>query len=72
MLSSADLHLERILLLTALTIFFGAGFSCMLIIFIINSVKKKQKSGLYYLLWFLIPGITVLALATLYLCMMLI
>ncbi|HCM35839.1 MAG TPA: hypothetical protein DF603_16995 [Chryseobacterium sp.] len=62
MLSSADLHLERALILTALILFLGAGFSCMFIIFIINSVKKKQKNILYYVLSFLVSGIIVLAL----------
>ncbi|AZA98425.1 hypothetical protein EG359_01855 [Chryseobacterium joostei] len=61
MLSSADLHFERALILTALILFLGAGFSCM---FIINSVKKKQKNILYYVLSFLVSGIIVLALVT--------
>ncbi|PWN65967.1 hypothetical protein C1638_006180 [Chryseobacterium oncorhynchi] len=72
MLSSADLHLERALILTALILFLGAGFSCMLIIFTINSVRKKQKNTLYYILSFLISGIIVLALVTFYFYIMLI
>lgn len=66
MLSSADLHLEKLLILTVLTIFFGAGFFCTLIIFIINSVRKKKKNGLYYVLYFLFSGILILVLAAFY------
>lgn len=65
MLSSADLHLERALILTALILFFGAGFSCTLIIFIINAVRKKHKKALYYVLSFLISGIIAVVLAAL-------
>lgn len=65
MLSSAD-FLERALILTALTLFFGAEFSCTLIIFIINAVRKKHKKALYYVLSFLISGIIAIVLAALY------
>ncbi len=70
MLSSADLHLERALFLTALMIFFGAGFLCTLIVFIMNSIRKKSKKGLYYLFLFLISGIAVLGFAAVYFCML--
>lgn len=66
MLSSVDLHLERALILSALILFFGAGLSYTLIIFIVNSVRKKQRNGLYYLLSFGISGIIVLALVSFY------
>lgn len=66
MLSSADSHLERALILTALILFLGAGFSCMFIIFIINSIQKKTKNIQYYILSFLISGIVVLALGISY------
>lgn len=56
MLSSADLHLERALFLAVLILFFGTGFLCTLIAFIINSIRKKNKSGRYYILLFLISG----------------
>ena len=46
MLSSADLHLERALVLTALALFLGAGISFTLIIFIINSIRKNIKGTL--------------------------
>ncbi|HCN49497.1 MAG TPA: hypothetical protein DIT10_10450 [Chryseobacterium sp.] len=71
MLSSADLNLERALLLAVLIIFFGAGLLCTLIVFIINSIRKKRKTGLYYLFLFLISGITVLGLAVFYFCTLL-
>lgn len=70
MLSSADLHLERALFLATLMIFFGAGLLCTLIVFIINSVQKKKKKGLYYPLVFLVSGITVTSLAAVYFCML--
>jgi len=57
MLSSADLHLERALFLAVLILFFGTGFLCTLIVFIINSIRKKNKSGRYYLLIFIISGL---------------
>ncbi|WP_454059017.1 hypothetical protein [Elizabethkingia ursingii] len=66
MLSSADLHLERALILTALALFLGAGTSFTLITFIINSIRKKHKKALYYVLSFLIFGIIVVVLAALY------
>ncbi|AZB11486.1 hypothetical protein EG344_22935 [Chryseobacterium sp. G0162] len=66
MLSSVDLHLERLLLITVLTLFFGAGFLCTLIIFIINSIRKKNKKPLYYFLLFLISGIIAIGLAAFY------
>ena len=66
MLSSADLHLERALIIAALGLFFGAGFSYTLIVFIINSVRRKNKKTLYYVLSFLISGIIVVVLAALY------
>ncbi|HBN6700831.1 TPA: hypothetical protein L3261_000389 [Elizabethkingia anophelis] len=66
MLSSADLHLERALIIAALGLFFGAGFSYTLIAFIINSVRRKNKKTLYYVLSFLISGIIVVVLAALY------
>ncbi|KFF25722.1 hypothetical protein [Chryseobacterium vrystaatense] len=66
MLSSADLHLERALFLVALMIFFGAGVSYTLIVFIINSIQKKTKNAQYYMLSFLISGITILALIASY------
>ncbi|PKF76014.1 hypothetical protein CW752_01510 [Chryseobacterium sp. PMSZPI] len=72
MLSSVDLQLERLLIFSVLIIFFGVGFSGMLITFIINAVRKKQKNGLYYLLSFVIFGIIGLALATFYFYMILI
>ncbi|MBP2619136.1 hypothetical protein J2772_004350 [Chryseobacterium jejuense] len=37
-----------------------------------NSLRKKNKNGLYYLLAFLISGITVASLAATYFCMLLI
>ncbi len=64
MLSSADL--QRTLILTVLGLFFGAGFSCTLIIFIINAVRKKHKKAFYYVLSFLISGIIAVVLAVLY------
>lgn len=72
MLSSADLHLERALFLVALMIFFGAGVLCTLIIFIMNSIRKKNKNGQYYLVVFLISGIIVVSLAAACFCMLLI
>ncbi|AJW62113.1 hypothetical protein VO54_00626 [Elizabethkingia miricola] len=66
MLSSADLHLERALIITALALFFGAGLSYTLIIFIINSIRKKHQKVLYYVLSFLISGIIVVVLTALY------
>ncbi|SHF73733.1 hypothetical protein [Chryseobacterium vrystaatense] len=66
MLSSADLHLERALFLIALIIFFGAGVSYTLIVFIINSIQKKTKNAQYYMLSFFISGIIVLALIASY------
>lgn len=71
MLSSADLQIERALFLAALIIFFGVGFSCTLILFIINSIKQKPKNTPYYVFSFLISGTIVLALAAFYFCMML-
>ena len=66
MLSSADLHLERALIIAALALFFGAGLSYTLIIFIINSIRKKHQKVLYYVLSFLISGIIVVVLTALY------
>ncbi|OCA78838.1 hypothetical protein BBH99_20495 [Chryseobacterium contaminans] len=71
MLSSADLHLERALFLAVLIIFFGAGLLCTIIVFIINSIRKKNKKGIYYFFLFLISGIAVLGLAAAYFCMLL-
>lgn len=68
MISSIDLQLERELFLAVLMIFFGAGFLCTLITFIIHLVEKKKKKGSYYFLVFLISGITAISLAV-YLCM---
>lgn len=66
MLSSADLHLERALFFAVLTIFLGAGFLCALIIFIINSLQKKDKKAVYYLLIFLISGLIGVVLTAFY------
>ncbi|MDN3693283.1 hypothetical protein QWZ06_13810 [Chryseobacterium tructae] len=71
MLSSADLHLERALLIVALMIFFGVGFFCMFLVFIINSIQKKNKSGHYYFFLFLISGTIALSLAAFYFSTML-
>ncbi|UTX49408.1 hypothetical protein [Chryseobacterium sp. MA9] len=71
MLSSADLHLERLLFLAVLIIFFGTGFLCMLITFIINSIQKKNKKGRYYILVFLIAGLVGVVLAAFYCYMIL-
>jgi len=67
MLSSVDLNLERILFLTALMLFFGAGFLCTLIILIINSIRKKHKNGWYYALLFLVSGSIAVILGAFYL-----
>ncbi len=66
MLSSVDLNLERLLFLTALMLFLGAGFSCTLIIFIINSIRKKHKNGWYYILLFLVSGSIAVVLGAFY------
>lgn len=66
MLSSADLHLERALFLAVLILFFGTGFLCTLIALIINSIRKKNKSGRYYILFFLISGAIGVASAAFY------
>lgn len=66
MLSSADLHLERALFLAVLILFFGTGFLCTLIALIINSIRKKNKSGRYYILLFLISGAIGVASAVFY------
>ncbi|TZF98496.1 hypothetical protein FW781_00790 (plasmid) [Chryseobacterium panacisoli] len=71
MLSSADLHLERALFLAVLIVFFGTGFLCMLTTFIINLIRKKNKSGWYYMLLFLISGTVGVALAAFYFCIIL-
>ncbi|MDR6369906.1 TctA family transporter [Chryseobacterium bernardetii] len=71
MLSSADLHLERALFLAVLIIFFGAGFLCTLISFIINFIQKKDKKGVYYLLIFLISGLIGVVLTAFYCYMIL-
>ena len=71
MLSSADLHLERLLFFAVLIIFFGTGFLCMLITFIINSIQKKNKKGRYYILVFLIAGLVGVVLAAFYCYMIL-
>lgn len=70
MLSSADLHLERALLIFALIIFFGSGFFSMLLAFIINSIQKKNKSARYYLFLFLISGTIALILTAILFSMM--
>ncbi len=70
MLSSADLHLERALLIVALMIFFGAGFFCVLFAFIMNSIQKKNKSVRYYFFLFLISGTITLILAAFLFAMM--
>lgn len=67
MLSSVDLNLERILFLTALMLFFGAGFLCALIILIINSIRKKHKNSWYYALLFLVSGSIAVILGAFYL-----
>ncbi len=64
MLSSANIDIEGALILLALLIFFCAGFIALIIVFIINKVQKKTKSGLYYFLSFVLSGIAVLTLAT--------
>lgn len=66
MLSSADLHLERALFLVVLILFFGTGFLCTLITFIMNWIRKKNKRGRYYILLFLISGTIGVALAAFY------
>ncbi|KPE49613.1 hypothetical protein [Chryseobacterium indologenes] len=66
MLSSVDLNLERALFLAVLILFSGAGFSCTLIIFMINSIRKKHKNGWYYIFLFLVSGIIALILAASY------
>lgn len=71
MLSSADLHLERALFLAVLILFFGTGFLCTLIVFIINSIRKKNKSGRYYLLIFIISGLIGVVLTAFYCYMIL-
>ncbi|KAA2223173.1 hypothetical protein FW780_02915 [Chryseobacterium sediminis] len=71
MLSSADLHLERALFLVVLILFFGTGFLCTLITFIMNSIRKKNKRGRYYILLFLISGTIGVALAAFYFCVIL-
>lgn len=71
MLSSADLHLERALFLAVLILFFGTGFLCTLIIFIINSILKKNKTGRYYILGFLISGLIGVVLTAFYCYMIL-
>lgn len=71
MLSSADLHLERALFLAVLILFFGTGFLCTLIVFIINSIRKKNKSGRYYLLIFIISGLIGVILTAFYCYMIL-
>lgn len=65
MLSSADLHLEG-LFFAVLMIFFGAGFLCSLMVFIINSIGNKKEDVLYYLLLFLTSGIIALILVVSY------
>ncbi|SKB61965.1 hypothetical protein SAMN05660477_00263 [Soonwooa buanensis] len=64
MLSSANIDIEGALILLALLIFFCSGFIALIIVFIINKVQKKTKSGLYYFLSFVLSGIAVLTLAT--------
>lgn len=64
MLSSANIDIEGALIQIALLIFFCAGFIALIIVFIINKVQKKTKSGLYYFLSFILSGIAVLTLAT--------
>lgn len=71
MLSSADLHLERALFLAVLILFFGTGFLYTLIVFIINSIRKKNKSGRYYLLIFIISGLIGVVLTAFYCYMIL-
>ncbi|CAI8788435.1 hypothetical protein [Chryseobacterium sp. IT-36CA2] len=71
MLSSADLHLERALFLAVLIIFFGAGILCTLIILIIHSLQKKNKTARYYFLSFLLSGVMGLILAAFYLSVIL-
>ncbi|REC42880.1 hypothetical protein DRF67_19965 [Chryseobacterium pennipullorum] len=66
MLSSADLHLERSLLLATLTLFLGVGFLCTFIIFMIHSVQNKKKSTMYYLLLFVISGLIAVTLIVFY------
>jgi len=66
MLSSADLHLERALFLAVLILFFGTGFLCTFTVFMINSIRKKNESGRYYMFLFLISGTIGVALAAFY------
>ena len=71
MLSSADLHLERALFFAVLIIFFGTGSLCTLIIFMINSLLKKNKTGRYYIFGFLISGLIGIVLTAFYCYMIL-
>ncbi|MDR2236487.1 MAG: hypothetical protein LBE92_10205 [Chryseobacterium sp.] len=64
MLSSADLNLERALVFVVLMLFFGTGLLYTVIVFLIHSIQKKKKNILYYVLSFVISGITGLLLAT--------
>ncbi len=65
MLSSANLNLEGALIYIALMLFFGAGILYTLIVFIVNSVQKKPKSGSYYLISFFVSGFLVLLISAL-------
>ena len=71
MLSSADLHLERVLFLAVLVIFLGIGFLCTLIAFVINFLQKKDKNRKYYLLVFIISGLIGVVLTAFYCYMIL-
>jgi hypothetical protein len=66
MLSSADLNLERVIFITALIIFLGAGLLCTLIVYMVNSIRKKNIKGRYYFLLFLISGAVILGLVAFY------
>lgn len=66
MLSSADLNLERVIFIAALIIFLGAGLLCTLIVYMVNSIRKKNIKGRYYFLLFLISGAVILGLVAFY------
>lgn len=71
MLSSADLHLERALIIAVFIIFLGVGFLCTLITFIINFLQKKDRNSTYYLLAFIISGLIGVVLTAFYCYMIL-
>lgn len=65
MLSSANLDFSGILIDLIAIVFFGSGILYILIIGINNQIKKKQKSGRYYLVSFFIAGIVAVLMAAL-------